>query len=76
MECEINELMNEWVKRPFSFTKHRDWLWGPTQSPNQCMPVSPSLMLKCPRHDTDRSPPSSAEVTSDYISNPLYASTA
>jgi hypothetical protein len=37
------------------------------------MPVSPSLELKWPRHDADHSPPSSVEVTSDYISNTLYA---
>jgi len=48
---------------------------GPTQPPIQCVPRALSVGLKWPGYETDRSPPSSAEVQNAWSipSLPQYA---
>jgi hypothetical protein len=57
-------------KRFFSFPQFQDWLWvPPSHLSNGNQELFPGIMR--PRHEADRSPPSSAEVKNSGAIPPL-----
>jgi hypothetical protein len=65
---------SQWVLGIFLFTTMSRTALGPTQPPIQWVPRALSLGVKRPGHESDHSPPSSAEVKNvwSYTSTPQY----